>query len=287
MLYFRVARPQAICGAGNRYRWVVLETPWWECVAAGLPFLVCPGDTWTIQPPADYRPEAFDVVLNPLRAPELWALFADNAHRIVMYETENILDPACYWRRVSRELRAHCPELEWWNYSAANGRPTGDKLVPLRQIHPLPRRPLHERQQPVDVLFVGSLNERRSVLLERLRAAGLRVLCPTAPVFGERLARLERCAALLVNVHHYTPGVFESFRCVPALHRGTPVISESSEEGEGSEWCRTVPYEGLVDEIRAALSAIDTANLDVIDAKTVWADVGSTRLADTLNTKTG
>jgi hypothetical protein len=231
----------------------VLETPWWECIAAGLPFLVVPGDTWAIQPPDEWQPEAFDVVLNPHRSRDLWPVFAENADRIVMYETENMLDPACYWRGVSLELRALCPELEWWNYSAANGRPWGDKLVPLRQIHPLPRRTPVEREQPIDVLFVGSLNERRSELLARLRAAGVRVLCPTTPVFGDRLARLERCSRLLVNVHHYTPGVFEAFRCVPALHRGTPLISESSAEGEGSEWCRAVPYDSLVDEISALL----------------------------------
>lgn len=65
---FAATPRRPVSGAGNRYRWVVLRTPWWECIAAGLPFLICPGDTWVVQRPADYRPELFDVVLNPLRS---------------------------------------------------------------------------------------------------------------------------------------------------------------------------------------------------------------------------
>lgn len=242
------AAPQrVVSGAGKCHRWVVLRTPWWECLAAGLPYLVAPGDTWAIEAPGEYRPRRGDVVLNPLRSRDLWPVFADHADRLIMFEAENMLDPACYWRGVSRELRSQCPPLQWWNYSAANARVHGDHVRPLRRIHAFPARPA--RQRPIDVLFVGSLNDRRSELLARLRAAGVRVYCPTAPVFGAELACLESCSSLLVNVHHYMPGVWEAFRCVPALHRGTPVLSESSADDEGSEWCRSVPYESLVEEI--------------------------------------
>ena len=230
----------------------MLQTPWWECIAAGLPFLLEPGDTWAIQPPEDYRPGATrDVVLNPLRSRDLWPVFADCADRVIMYETENMLDRACWWRGVSRELRSLCPALRWWNYSAANARVHGDHVRPLRQIHAFPERPA--RQRPIDVLFVGSINGRRSDLLSRLRAAGVAVHCPTVPVFGAALALLESSARLLLNVHHYVPGVFEAFRVVPALHRGTPVISESSTDGEGEQWCAEVPYAALLETILSAL----------------------------------
>ena len=252
VLVSSAARSRAVSGAANSHRWVVLQTPWWECLAAGLPFLVEPGDTWAIEPAAAYRPRLGDVVLNPLRSRDLWPVFADHADWVIMFEAENMLDPLSYWRGVSSELRSQCPALRWWNYSAANARVHGDHVRPLRQIHAFPARPA--RQRPIDVLFVGSLNDRRSELLSRLRAAGVRVYCPKAPVFGAELAWLESCSRLLLNVHHYMPGVWESFRCVPALHRGTPVISESSTDGEGDEWCATAPYSDLFDEIRAALS---------------------------------
>ena len=57
----------------------------------------------------------------------------------------------------------------------------------------------------------------------------------------------------MLNVLYYTPGVFESFRVLPALCRGATVISEESVGGEGQDWCKCVPYESIVDEVLLTL----------------------------------
>jgi hypothetical protein len=230
-------------------RWVVLKTPWWECLAAGLPFLVEPGDSWTIQDPQDYLgplPFEQDVILNPHRCPQLASVFYSYSDKIILYETENMLDSSSYWPNASESLRARCPHNQWFNYSAANSRAFGDTAKPLHKVHDFPTRPKFPR--PIDVLFVGSMNARRENILEQLRRAGIVVYCPTSPVFGVELTNLEACSKLLLNIHYYTPGIFEAFRVVPAVHRGTPVLSEDSVDGEGNEWCKSVPYENLVEE---------------------------------------
>jgi hypothetical protein len=91
------------------------------------------------------------------------------------------------------------------------------------------------------------MSPRRQAILSELRRAGLTVHAPTGPIFGAQLAQLENQSRLLLNVHYYTPGIFESFRVVPAVHRGTPVISERSMGDEGSTWCPCFDYTDLVD----------------------------------------
>lgn len=234
-------------------RWVVFRTPWWQCLAAGLPFLVGKDESFTVQDPKDYLgpfPFSRDVILNPHRCHALARVFAADPDRVVLYETENMLDPACPWRGASEALRVMCPKNAWWNYSAANARPHGDTVRPLRRLYGIDRA---EAERPIDVLFVGSVNERRAAILNRLQAHGVKVHIPRGAVFGADLAELESCSKLLLNVHFYTPGVFESFRVVPAVHRGTPVLSEASVDGEGAEWCECVPYDSLFERACAIL----------------------------------
>lgn len=238
-------------------RWVVLTTPWYECIAAAMPFLV-PEQSWTYIDPAVYagpEPGERDVVMAPHRAPHLAPVFAAFPDRITLYETENMLDPSSSWVGPSTRLRLACPANPWLNYSAANASMFGDGVHPLRKIHNLPARD-DRTPRPIDVLFVGSLNKRRLDILSRLQLFGAKVHVPPGPVFGNALAILEGRSKLLLNVHFYTPGVFESFRVVPAAHRGTPVISEKSERNEGADWAPCYPYADLVEATLSALKGI-------------------------------
>lgn len=242
-------------------RWVVLNagTPWHNCVAAAIPFLADARTDYAMCIPlAEYQgPLAGerDVVMNPHVAPILAPIFRRDADRVVLYETENVLDPSSNWRRASSWLRLRCPENRWWNYSAANASMFGDEVRALRKIHHLPRRD-DRTPRPIDVLFVGSLNQRRAAILAALTHRGARVHIPDGPCFGADLERLEAKSKLLLNVHYYTPGVFESFRVVPAAHRGTPVISETSASNEGTDWAPCYAYTDLVEATLAALKGM-------------------------------
>jgi hypothetical protein len=246
----------------SHYRFVVLKTAWWECIAQGVPFLMQPGDTFTLVAPGHYHgPHADrgvftpDVIMNPHRAPELCREWHRHADHVILYEPENLLAKGTVWAAMSQEIRIRAPRCEWWNYSAENARVWGDTPRPLRI--PLGRRePRGSCGRDLDVLFVGSLNEQRSAILSKLEQTGLRVAFSAGPLFGANLALLERRARVVLNMHYYTPGIFESFRVVPAVARGARVVSEESLGGEGAEFCaRVASYENLVAAVVAEVES--------------------------------
>lgn len=244
-------------------RWVVLRRegePWWQCQADALPYLVEPGQSFVCCMARDYRPPAAwdcDVILNPHTAPELWPVFRAAPERIMLYETENMLAPNG-WRARSEQTRRACGGCTWLNYSHVNARVFSDWWHPLQQRHELVReRPLPTPAlgRPIDVLFVGSMNSRRMNLVARLLRAGVWVhgIHTQRPAFGAALQWYQAHSRLFLNVHYYEPGVFESFRVVPAVHQGVRVLSERAEGDEGAEWCETAPYDRLFDRIQEIL----------------------------------
>ncbi|MBE7417771.1 MAG: methyltransferase domain-containing protein [Ideonella sp.] len=84
--------------------------------------------------------------------------------------------------------------------------------------------PLHER--PIDLLFVGSINARRTALIERIERAGVQVTMFDSALYGdERDAYIAQAKAVL-NLHFYESSRFEQVRVSHCLSLGTPVISE-------------------------------------------------------------
>lgn len=84
-------------------------------------------------------------------------------------------------------------------------------------------------QRPFDLLFFGSLNERRRRIIERIESTGRTVVTFDAPVYGpERDAFILQSRAVL-NCHHYESARFEQVRAFQVLSLGTPLVSERTE----------------------------------------------------------
>jgi hypothetical protein len=136
-----------------------------------------------------------------------------------------------------------------WDYSAVNAKQLGTHTSPLGYVpafvRPLPFKPFPD----IDVLFYGSINERRKATLQRMRELGLRVEV-VFNCFGQQLEPLIARSKVILNVHFYDPGLFESSRVVPLIHQGACVLSEQSSGGEGGELCTTVPYADLAQAAR-------------------------------------
>lgn len=87
-----------------------------------------------------------------------------------------------------------------------------------------PVTPIEAR--PVDLLFFGSMNERRMSMLQQVEAGGCRVAMLPFGIFGpERDAEIRRAKAVF-NCHFYESARFEQARVFQCLSLGTPVISE-------------------------------------------------------------
>ncbi|HEY0186577.1 MAG TPA: hypothetical protein VGC67_03735 [Cellulomonas sp.] len=106
------------------------------------------------------------------------------------------------------------------------------------------------RHQDIDVLFYGSLNHRREVVLRRMQRAGLRVEHLFGVYGAARDAGIAR-AKVVVNLHAYDAKVFEVVRVSYLLANAVCVLTE----GEATDpdlapfaaGLAVAPYDGLVE----------------------------------------
>lgn len=81
-------------------------------------------------------------------------------------------------------------------------------------------------QRPIDLLFFGSINERRLALFSRIEACGWSVSRFDQPLYGEERDEFIRQSKAVFNCHFYETSRFEQARAFHTLSLGTPVISE-------------------------------------------------------------
>lgn len=100
-------------------------------------------------------------------------------------------------------------------------------IVPILHAPYLQRAdliPLADR--PIDVLFIGSLNERRKVMLDQIESTGARVAMFDAPLYGPERDLFIQQAKCVFNAHFYESSRFEQARASLCLSLGTPLVSE-------------------------------------------------------------
>jgi SAM-dependent methyltransferase len=81
----------------------------------------------------------------------------------------------------------------------------------------------------IDVLFYGSMNERRFRTIEEIKARSLSVVS-LFDVYGAELDAVVARAKVVVNIHFYEAAIFEALRVCPLLSRGICVVSEGEDD---------------------------------------------------------
>lgn len=147
-------------------------------------------------------------------------------------------------------MRAHTV----WDYSSDNAKAVAVLLGKPVQYVPFGYMPclanvVQTVTKDIDVLFYGSMNDRRHAVLEKLTAMGLKVKV-TFGVYGLALDDLIARAKVVLNIHFYLPGRLEILRVGYLMANQQAVLSERN-EGEGLDVDLTggfcaVPYEKLV-----------------------------------------
>ena len=201
-------------------------------------------------PPAGRRSIVFGANLANLRS-----LIPADA---ILYNMEQV---GSYW--FTPELVVLYRTHTVWEYSAANAAryaepgllPLGSKrlskpvVVPFG-YHPclshIERKPKAERD--IDVLHVGSMNDRRKAVLDKLEARGFNVVRLFAVFGAERDAYYAR-AKVVLNIHYHEAAIFEAARVHYCAANNICVVSENSAANEGSDVCMAVPYEELEDAV--------------------------------------
>lgn len=171
----------------------------------------------------------------------------------IVYNTEQIESGSSFDSAGYRGLLARYPV---WDYSARNV----EQLAPLLghgRLHHVPvgytpELTRIERRDPqdIDVLFYGSLNERRQRVIAGIKAGGARVHCAYG-VYGAERDRLIARSRLVLNVHYFPTNIFEMIRVSYLLANRTAVVSERSPESEIvpelEDAVAFTPYESVVE----------------------------------------
>lgn len=155
----------------------------------------------------------------------------------IIFQTENLPAQVPDWRErfAGREL---------WDISARNCALTGAKHVPIG-YHPSMTRFERADVLDIDIIFTGSMNERRRRVLQALADKGLNVVHVPPGAYGAvRDMQLSR-AKLALNMLFYEDGMFPALRVAHLVANGVPVLSERCEDGW--DFVPTVLYGGLVD----------------------------------------
>jgi len=105
-------------------------------------------------------------------------------------------------------------------------------------------------KKDIDVLFYGSINERRAKILNALKANGLNVVSLFGVYGGARDAEISR-AKIVLNMHYYESAIFEVIRVSYLLANQVCVLSEGDAEDPDIRrfvgGIELVPYDLLVE----------------------------------------
>jgi acetyltransferase-like isoleucine patch superfamily enzyme/SAM-dependent methyltransferase len=172
----------------------------------------------------------------------------------ILYNLEQIsFDSPWLTHHLLQQFRA----FEVWDYSLSNLKKLRSLGINRIKHVPIGYTPVLSKisqwsvdQQDIDILFYGSLNERRDRILQELQDRGVRV----ASIFGvygaDRDATIAR-AKIVLNIHFYEAKVFEIVRVSYLLANRKFVISEQSTNDPDADFFSHgvvfAPYEELVE----------------------------------------
>ena len=188
----------------------------------------------------------------------------------IILNTEQIDGSDTGWQRT---IRQWCERFEAWDYSHRNIERLAAMTARAPSFlqlgyHPLLSRIPRAPVQDIDVLFYGSINERRRNILQALRGLGLRVETLFGVYGPERDEAIAR-AKLVLNLHFHDAKIFEIVRAFYLMSNAKAVVCEVGPDTSIDECYRpgiaAAPYDGVVERCRMLLA--DTAERAALEAR--------------------
>ncbi|HIK36835.1 MAG: hypothetical protein N3D76_03980 [Geminocystis sp.] len=174
--------------------------------------------------------------------------------RIILYNLEQIYANSPFFEK-GWNYQDYLFQYPLWDYSLANIsqlKQWGIDRIEYLPIGYMPQltRISHAANKDIDVLFYGSINERRQKIIDGLLAKGVRVESLFG-VYGEERDSYIARSKIVLNIHFYDAKIFEIVRISYLLANRVFVISEkgnnSEEEDYFSKGLVFCDYESLVD----------------------------------------
>ena len=153
---------------------------------------------------------------------------------------------------------------EVWDYSIENINNL-NKLGVINVIHmPVGHVKQMERieksiHQDIDILFYGSINERRKKILDQLRSAGLNIVTLFGVYGNDRDALISR-AKIVLNIHFYESKIFEIVRISYLLSNGICVVSENGNDKSEKQFNESIILTNYDDLVSTCLKLLNEPN---------------------------
>ena len=113
----------------------------------------------------------------------------------------------------------------------------------------------------VDVLFYGSMNERRKKIIDKLIDNGMKVKTLFGVYGKERDSWIERSKVVL-NHHFYNSHIFEIVRVFYLLTNSIPVVGEVNDSTSIDDMCREGIYQSKYENlVEACLEIVKNQDL--------------------------
>jgi hypothetical protein len=175
--------------------------------------------------------------------PSDFATIKSSAGRCILFQLESLHGVEGFAPRFPAYVDFLKIPIQIWDYSPANfpflaAQACQDiRHIPLGHSDRLERIPhVEPGERDIDVLFCGSISERRKLVLEALQARGVRVKVLFGCYGAARDREISR-AKIVLNLHQFATPHLEELRLSYLLNNRCFVISET---------CDRDPYEGGV-----------------------------------------
>ena len=228
----------------------------------------------------DFDPQALNVVIGwHLLSPTVLHRKATD-HRIALYNLEQLTPTG-----LSERLIAASWSCMVYDYSKANVallEANGAKRVALLELGHVDAMTRLTPSEPLtDVLFYGSINARRTKVLDALRDIGLEVT-HLFGVYGRKRDDYLECAKVVLCMHYYDAQIFEVVRCSYAWSNRIAVVAERNDLATGHDGaCLYAPYDGLVDACTSLVNDSTARSEQAQRGYDVWSQK---RMEDSLRT---
>ncbi|OED37948.1 hypothetical protein AB833_21990 [Chromatiales bacterium (ex Bugula neritina AB1)] len=172
----------------------------------------------------------------------------------IIYNFEQITDNSTW---MTPELLELYNKFDIWDYSQANIAALAQRGISAKVSHvpvgysPTLTRIPKAKTQDIDVLFYGSLNERRKKIIDALIDSGLAVKTLFDVYGSERDEYISR-SKIVLNLHYYDSNVFEQVRVSYLLANAKAVVAEYTDKTELDHGINTavalVKYDEIVEK---------------------------------------
>jgi hypothetical protein len=171
--------------------------------------------------------EGIGVVLGANLLPDVQAPLPKS---LILYNLEQVQNDSIWLNGKYLELLKRYPVWDYSERNIAALKSMGITQVALCGIGYMPGLTrIAPAAKDIDVLFLGSVNERRRQVFDQIKAQGKTVLTPFGCYGAERDAFIAR-AKILLNLHFYEAQVFEIVRVSYLLANKCCVVSESGQD---------------------------------------------------------